>query len=417
MKLLTFTRKLLRALPIGPTALHRLRRVGGLAFLLAARAKAGRRRRKAAPGPGPVCLVGFHSDILGISEAARGLSQALRLAGAEVVDWDIGPMFGRSAGPAGTAPTTPPDRAGAMVIVLNPLELVQLVATVGGGPFRGRYCIGAWFWELSRAPRSWRVGFDYVDEVWACSRFVAEAIAVRAPRDFLVRILPLAVSATAAKARRDDGDDRVVVLTAFNAGSGFVRKNPIAAVRAFRQANADGRARLICKVAGADTAPDLMAQLKSEIGEDGDVTLLSGRLSDAAMAELAARADIVLSLHRSEGFGLVPAQAMADGKVVVATAWSGNLDFMGEDNSALVNYRLIPVKDPQGLYSGGLWAEPDGADAAAKLSALIADADRRRAIGARAAATIAAQLDPLAIGRQARAWLGHQLDAEPPGES
>jgi glycosyltransferase involved in cell wall biosynthesis len=388
-----------------------------LAVLLAAKVKAGPRRDRAAPAPGPICVAGFHSDILGVSEAARGLSQALRLAGAEVVDWDIGPVFGRAAGAGGAAPTAPPDRAATMVLVLNPLELIQLVATVGGEPFRGRYCVGAWFWELARAPASWRAGFQFVDEVWACSRFVAEAIRARAPRGFAVRILPLAVSATPVQDRRDDGDDRVVVLTAFNAGSGFERKNPVAAVRAFRRANAQGRARLICKAAGADTAPDLMAELKREIGEGGDVTLLSARLSDAAMWELTARADIVLSLHRSEGFGLVPAQAMADGKAVIATGWSGNLDFMTPDNSALVDYRLIAVKDPQGLYSGGVWAEPDEQDAAAKLAELIADPQRRLALGQKAAADVARALNPLAIGRQARAWLGHDRDTEQPGDS
>lgn len=417
MKLLTFTQRLLRSLPIGQPALHRLRRLAGLGIWALAWARAGRYGRAARPQAGPVCVVGFHSDILGISEAARGLSQALRAAGAEVVDWDIGPVFGRAAGSGGTAPTSPPDKATAMVLVLNPLELVRLVAMTGAAPFQGRYCVGAWFWELSQAPRSWRAGFGYVDEVWAGSRFVAEAIGARAPTDFVVRVLPLAVSATPVQATAGDREDKVIVLTAFNAGSGFVRKNPIAAVRAFRRANRAGLARMICKAAGGNTAPELMAGLKAEIGDRGDVTLLSESLSDAAMSELVANADIVLSLHRSEGFGLLPAQAMAAGKPVVATGWSGNLDFMTPDDSVLVNYALIPVNDPQGLYSGGVWAEPDIEDAAAKLAELIADPEKRRAIGAKAAALMARKLDPLAIGRQARAWLGHDLDAESLGGS
>jgi len=297
------------------------------------------------------------------------------------------------------------------------LELVQLIATVGSGPFQGRHCVGAWFWELSQAPRSWRAGFGYVDEVWACSRFVAEAIGARAPKDFVVRVLPLAVSATPAPDVAAGQDEKVMVLTAFNAGSGFVRKNPIAAVRAFRKANSNGRARMICKAAGGDTAPELMAELKAEIGDRGDVELMTERLSDAAMTGLVRRADVILSLHRSEGFGLLPAQGMAEGKAVVATGWSGNMDFMTSDDSVLANFDLIPVNDPQGLYSGGLWAEPDVEDAAAKLAEMINDPDRRHAIGARAAAAIARKLDPLVIGRQARAWLGHGVGAESPGGS
>ena len=69
-------------------------------------------------------------------------------------------------------------------------------------------------------------------------------------------------------------------------------------------------------------------------------------LPPADMSGLMADVDIVLSLHRSEGFGLVPAEAMQLGKPVVATGWSGNMDFMNERNSAPVSYRLVPVQDP-----------------------------------------------------------------------
>jgi glycosyltransferase involved in cell wall biosynthesis len=103
---------------------------------------------------------------------------------------------------------------------------------------------------------------------------------------------------------------------------------------------------------------------------------------------------------------------MAEGKAVVATGWSGNLDFMTPDDSVLVDYALVPVNDPQGLYRGGVWAEPDVQDAAAKLAELMADPERRRALGQNAAAAIVRKLDPLVIGRQARAWLGHDLGAE-----
>ena len=75
-----------------------------------------------------------------------------------------------------------------------------------------------------------------------------------------------------------------------------------------------------------------------------------------------------------------------------------------------MDYTLVPVRDPQGLYSGGVWAEPDIEDAAAKLAVLIADPAKRKAVGRKAAAAARA-LDPLAIGQKARAWLGHDLGA------
>ena len=420
MKIMTFMRRLRRWLPISPAALLRLRRVAGVAFRIAALAKVGLLRRQAAPGPGPVCVVGFHGSVLGLGEAVRGFSAALRLAGAEVVDWDISALFGHDVRLDTAAACKPPDSASSMVVFLNPLEFVQLLAMTGGAPFRGRYCVGFWFWEQESAPKSWRSAMRYVDEVWTASRFVAGAVAARAPAELTIRVLPcplLSPTARPNRARFGLADDKVVVLTAFDVRSGFERKNPHAAVRAFRRANTDGRAVMVCKAAGIEGSPAQIQALRAQIGSSNDVQLMTDWLTGAEMASLIASADIILSLHRSEGFGLLPAQGMASGKAVVATGWSGNLDFMGDEDSALVDYSLIPVNDPQGLYSGGLWAEPDVEDAAAKLAEMINDPDRRHAIGARAAAAIARKLDPLVIGRQAHAWLGHGVGAESPGGS
>ncbi len=110
------------------------------------------------------------------------------------------------------------------------------------------------------------------------------------------------------------------MLTAFDVRSGFNRKNPIAAVRAFRRANREGKAVMVCKATGVEGAPDLMAGLEAEIGDAGDIRLMTDWLTGRQMASLINSADIVLSLHRSEGFGLLPAQAMAAGKAVEAPA-------------------------------------------------------------------------------------------------
>jgi glycosyltransferase involved in cell wall biosynthesis len=306
------------------------------------------------------------------------------------------------------APSTPPADAGTLVIFLNPHELVQLMAMAGAAPFEDRFRVGAWFWELEDVPRSWGPAMGYVDEVWAGSRFVAAAVARRAPPGLQIRVLPCPVGRPDAQPDRAAlglPEDRVVVLTAFDVRSGFHRKNPVAAVRAFRQANAEGRAVMVCKVTGVEGAPDLVAGLKAEIGDDPSIRLMTGWLTRAEMGALMASADIVLSLHRSEGFGLLPAQAMALGKAVVATGWSANLDFMTPDNSVLVDYTLVPVEDSQGLYRKGRWADAHVGDAAAKLKALIDDRALRRRLGDQAARDIAAGLDPAVIGRTVLGWL------------
>jgi glycosyltransferase involved in cell wall biosynthesis len=413
MSLVNWLRRLGRALPFSPTVMHRLRRGASVGFRLTAYVKLGRSRRPQAPRPGPVCVVGFHGSVLGIGEAARAFAAALRLAGAEVVEWDISALFGHKVRLDCLAPAHPPTDAASLVVFLNPHELVQLVAMAGPGPFQDRFCAGVWFWELEQIPRSWRPAMGYVDEVWAGSRFVAAAVAQRAPAGLPIRVLPCPVGRPEAapdRAAFDLPGDKVVVLTAFDVRSGFHRKNPIAAVRAFRQANRDGKAVMVCKVAGVDGAPDLVAGLKAEIGEGDDVRLMTDWLTSRQMWSLVDSADIVLSLHRSEGFGLLPAQAMALGKAVVATGWSANLDFMTPDNGVLVDYTLVPVEDSQGLYRYGRWAEADIQDAATKLKALIDDPALRQRLGAQAAKDVAASLDPAVIGRKALAWLQGQQE-------
>lgn len=411
MSLLTGLRRLSRTLPIGQRQLHRLRGFAGLGFRLAAYLRYGVSRKRQSPRLGPICVVGFHGSVLGIGEAARAFSSALRAAGAEVIDWDISARFGHDVKLTGDYGCEPSPEAAAMVIFLNPRELVQLMAMTGAAPFKGRFCVGAWAWELERAPSHWRSALRYVDEVWACSRFVADAILALNPR-LPVRVLAHPLASSGALAARDRfalPDDVVAVLTAFDIRSGFMRKNPIGAVRAFRRAavQAKQRSLMICKVAGAEAAPELLQALKAEIDSAGDVILMEDWLTGPEMSALVSSVDIVLSLHRSEGFGLLPAQAMMAGKAVVATRWSGNLDYMADDVCALVDYRLIPVEDPQGLYSHGQWAEPDLGQAAVKLARLIDDVEGRRALGEKARLHISDALDPVRLGHQARLWLGH----------
>ncbi len=119
-------------------------------------------------------------------------------------------------------------------------------------------------------------------------------------------------------------------------------------------------------------------------------------LPAADMTGLMAAADIVISLHRSEGFGLVPAQAMALGKPVIATGWSGNLDFMNKNNSALVSYSLMPVHDPEGAFEADdqMWADANVEEAAAWLRRLADDRRSARPPWRCRRRDVAAQLSP-----------------------
>lgn len=181
------------------------------------------------------------------------------------------------------------------------------------------------------------------------------------------------------------------MLTAFDMGSSYARKNPRAAIAAFRTAFGDDpTCRLILKVGHADDAGWAMADLEAAIAGAGNIVLLRETLSSDERTALVAAADVVLSLHRAEGFGLLLAEAMAQAIPAVATGWSGNLDFMSKGDSALIDYRLIPADDPQGTYacSNAHWADADIGQAAAWLARLRDDPAMRRRMGSAARAAV-----------------------------
>jgi len=201
-------------------------------------------------------------------------------------------------------------------------------------------------------------------------------------------------------------DDALVVLVAFNLASSFERKNPLAAVAAFRAAfGARADRLLLLKVGNAGHAPADFERLAAAVADAPNIRLETRTLPVADAHALTAAADIVLSLHRSEGFGLVPAEAMLLGRPVVATGWSGNMTFMDDSCAALVDYRLVPARDPRGVYAvpGATWAEPDIAHAAEWLRRLGDDPGLRARLGPAGQVAARARLGAAPLAEAVRA--------------
>ncbi|MBU4436310.1 MAG: glycosyltransferase [Alphaproteobacteria bacterium] len=349
---------------------------------------------------GPVTIAGFLSAVHGLGEGARMLERGFRDCGLPVRAIDLSRDVGFPIDiPSSTPPPSDAER-GVVISHINPPELLRWIqATEGRHIYRRRH-IGYWAWELETIPDDWRRAFDYVDEVWAPSEFAARAIRAAAPPRVKVTAAPYPVylnpRPAADRARFGLPADAAVVLMAFDLRSTAERKNPYAALRAFQQAAAMARheAVLVCKVVGGELYPQTLAELKILTADRPEVRLMTDSLSPEDMAVLTASTDIVLSLHRSEGYGLLMAEAIWHGKAVIATGWSANAEFMDPASSVLADYHLEPVEGDNAIYRLGQWATADEADAAEKLARLIDDDAWRGSLSAATANNRHASFQP-----------------------
>lgn len=352
-----------------------------------------------APGGFPLGIAGLFSTASGIGEGARLAYAALDAAGLAPMAFDLSKAFGQMefSGASQRRPLLP--GGGSLIVHHNGPFAAHALWALGRERIRGRRIIGYWAWELPRLPKVWQPGLRFVHEIWVPSTFTRDAVA--AATDLPVHVvphpLPTMPVTRGMRAKLGLPEDALVVLNVFHLGSAFSRKNPLAAIDAFRMAFGDAPDRILAiKVIDNGSAHGARRAIDAAVAGAGNIRLIEGMLPEADMAGLMQASDIVISLHRSEGFGLVPAQAMALGRPVVATGWSGNRDFMNEANSALVRYSLTPVRDPDGAFDAAdqCWADADVAHAADWLRRLADDEDLRHRLGAAAATHVNALLSP-----------------------
>jgi glycosyltransferase involved in cell wall biosynthesis len=352
--------------------------------------------------PPAVELAGFLHSVVGAGEAARRYLTALRAAGVPVRTRDValpGRDTAAAAFRAGSRLALP---ARFNLICLNPEHLMPYLASSAAPRARWRSTLAAWNWEVDVLPPGWQAAARCVSEVWACSEFTAERIRSATGAQVIAMPLPLAAPQPAgAVAPAPELPPGFRVLVIFDYLSTIQRKNPLGAIEAYRQAFSptDG-AQLIIKSINGAHRPEQRAAVERAAGGRTDVALIDGAISGPERDALVEACDCLLSLHRSEGFGLSLADAMAAGKPVIATRYGGNTEFMTERNSYLVGYEQTTVGPGCEHYPAeAAWAEPDVAAAAAALRAVAADPAESRRRGLRAQADVRVQLAPERIGR------------------
>lgn len=283
---------------------------------------------------------------------------------------------------------TPAPNAAIIAVVNAPYLPVGLARLKPRNMLRGRRIIGVWAWELSQVPADWAIGARFVHEIWAPTRFAADAFETIAPGRVrlvpypLLNAMPFTTEGNRASLKLPES--AFIVLTIFNLSSSCARKNPLGAIAAFKAAFGAYRdALLVIKLTGHENYVADYNEIRAAIGDAPNIRMITETLSEPTLHGLIAASNVVLSLHRAEGFGLVPATAALLGIPVIATAYSGNLDFMAPESSALIQYKLVPVSGPDSIYNipNAMWAEPDIEDAATWLRRLFGDAALRTKLG------------------------------------
>jgi glycosyltransferase involved in cell wall biosynthesis len=347
-------------------------------------------------------LVGYTSAPFGIGVAARNTIVVLTHRGYDVAVLDLPLEGGRSGVDHSFDHLRIPDgtRLPHQVTIfhVNPRALDAIFkAQPSWLPERPGFTAVVPFWELPVLPESWMTALREVDLVLCPSSFIEHTFAATLPGPKpMVRHYPqtafLPEGVAPDRAKYGLPERGVLFALGFDAASDLDRKNPWAAIEAFNRAFTRGEdAHLVIKV--NDSLPSrssqaALARLRESVAGDSRVVVREEPMTYAGVLSLYASCDVYVSLHRSEGFGLCPMEAMLLGKPVIATAWSGTMDFMNDRNACPVGGTPVPVSSPVylTLLAGkpAVWADPSIDEAVVWMKRLYAEENLRKEIGERA---------------------------------
>jgi glycosyltransferase involved in cell wall biosynthesis len=348
-------------------------------------------------------VIGHISANVGVGVVAREAIRLMLQKGYPVSTFDIDPGRGRSGHETAfshLAVSSIDDLP--YGISLTILSITSLPDIILEGRINLRDDVvnaGYFWWELPVIPEIWVKSLEQFDVLVAGSQYLRstfERYVAGTPAIYAQHAPPDLGGIHSDRARFGLPVDKVVFVCILEPTSDPARKNPFAAIKAFQNVfSSDDSAHLVIKVNNAqadDARSSLLAQLRDEVATLGNrVTLIENFLTYGEVLQLYASCDVFVGLHRAEGLGLGLMEAMALGKPVIATGWSGNMTFMNHTNSCLVGNRLIPVDGSLGVYSRAFlkeevrWADPNLGEAEAWMKVLAHNATLRASIGRNAA--------------------------------
>lgn len=365
----------------------------------------------------PIIIVGMLRQASGLGDAARKSHDALKSAGIRVYGVDVTShlLHEENYHDFAFADGRRVLGSGTVILHVSGPVVPRVMAFLGQRFVRGKRIMAHWFWELPTLPENWRVALPFLHDICTSTSFVANAVRpISGGRS--VHVVSYPIKSEAVRQTRHDPSDPFTVLLAFNFASNFARKNPCAAIRAFREAfGNDPSTRLIVKYLNGAVWPEGIKLMNAAAEGAANIIMNGSVLDDAGIEALYQQADVVMSLHRAEGLGLTVAEAMFRGLPVIATNWSGTTDFFTAEAGFPVEFNLIPIQDPQQNYDGSginwrnpadaVWADANIEEATRALRKLRAEPKLRAELGAAGARKASAFFDPVRHVEQMRKLL------------
>lgn len=320
-----------------------------------------------------VNLVGYARGELGVGEDVRMVSLALDSVGIHHTIIDVSEFLTSARKNDSFTPRNSSEvPVHFFTIYCMPVfDLARLYLEFGRKFFDEQYKIGYFPWELPEAPKGWDDIYDLVDEIWAPTAFTAQAFESGTQKPVYVMPPAVALPPIAIHLKKDiinTDKYKFVFIYPFDPNSHLSRKNPLALVRAFRKAfdKKYDAVVLLLRVNGNPRGHPGWKEVEDAASADNRIHILFETLDRADALGILASCDCLVSPHRAEGFGRNIAEAILLGLPVLATGFSGNVDFMDPDELiAWAPRKLTPGEYPFG--DGLWWADPNVDDMARKM--------------------------------------------------
>jgi len=322
------------------------------------------------------------------------------------------------------------------LVMINAPETFFVKEEIPDILWSNKYNIGYWEWELDVFPKEWMSYLQYYDEIWVPSKFIADSIIHSQGYDGMtpVRVLPLplTIESTSKKKQivRVGSDpnktvgtlqillekikDAFVFLIIFDFQSHMQRKNPQASIRAFLDAfpsYSDEKQRYHLIVKSHHGSSSDISHVKAMAKNDPRVHFLSDVLSDDDHKALQDRADCYISLHRSEGYGMNLLEEMGHGVPVIATNYSGNVDFFPPLQKYIgscifpIPYQFVSITVSSGPYKkGNRWADADHEKAVQAMQEVVKNNCKQK-YGEEISQTVISNFGMKAVGEKIKALL------------